>query len=142
MSMTISDLFIRIAAEKEQGLHPDDPVYVYDFNSRQDTKYEKGEIAGLINHRTPTVEDIETFAIEPTDIVLVSSFEPSKFSVSELELLVCTLLDAGLGGASIFAHRAESNSLLRVEGAETAFFEITDDRYLALLVDIVLSLVG
>lgn len=142
MSLTISDLFIRIASEKEQGLHPNDPVYVYDFNSRQDAKYEQGEIGGLINHRTPTPHDVETFAIESTDIVLVSSFEPSKFSVSELELLVCTLLDAGLGEASIFAHRAESDSLLRVEGAETAFFEVTNDRYLALLVDIELSLVG
>mgnify|MGYP001630813519 CR=1 FL=1 len=141
MAITISDLYMRLEAGQENGLLPSDPVYVYDFNSRNDDQYQKGEIAGIFEYRAPTDADIDRYFVDSQDIIFTTTFGPSRFTVADLELVVCTLLEEGKGFCPVVAHRKESDHMVVVDGAEMAFFDVTQDRYFALLVDIELSLV-
>lgn len=141
MALTISDLFLKLESEKENGLDPSDPVYVYDFNSRCDSNYKNGEIAGVFEHKIPSLEDIDTYFIDAQDVIFATTFGPSRFTVMDLELVVCSLLDEGKGSSPIVAYREESDQMVVVDGAEMSFLEITNDRYFALIVDIEMSLV-
>lgn len=141
MALTISDLFMRLESEKEKGLLSSDPVYIYDFNSRNDDRYQRGEIAGVLEYRVATDEDIDCYFVDSQSVIFPTTFGPSMFTVEDLELVVCTLLDGGKGFFPIVAYREESDSMVAVEAAETAFFDVTHDRYFALFVDIEMSLV-